>query len=80
MREDLAFVVDAQRLANAEVGRGKRVRPGKGAHRQILRCPFADARQVLEPGNRRFDIGAGIEQVRVLRHRARHAEQRARTR
>ena len=41
--EDFLRTVLSKGLANAQIGMWKSVRPGKGAHRDVLRGPFPDA-------------------------------------
>ena len=48
-----------ERAEEADIGGGERVRFPEGAHRNVLRRPFADAGQLAQPGQRRFDVRAG---------------------
>ena len=52
--EDFFRVVFAEGLAQAQVGVRKGVRPGKGAHGDILRGPFADAGNLAKLQQRSF--------------------------
>src|SRR4029079_14728482 len=46
----------AESLPDSEIRMRKRIRPGQGPHRDVLRGPFADARQLTQPPERRLDV------------------------